>query len=252
MTSAEAVSFRRSRPAIRTFQSLLFYMAQQWWDFLARMTGVISLRRRAFLLNFSDASDRQRSWEFWGVAWAVIALVERAAFGEGATGDGLRIEASADILQRVVLEALWMAPFYLALNAFSPARLTFFEFWLNCGPVVATLMLVERAVELTFWFGLDPSLVSAHTQLCPGASSIQPVMQSSCLEGLAALGVNAQVAQIAHIAVWSGLMVFGSVVLWRYTVVAQKEPPGRALARVLVVQLALWSVTLYLNARGFR
>ncbi|MGE0742271.1 MAG: hypothetical protein AB7O98_13100 [Hyphomonadaceae bacterium] len=251
MASSEALAFRRSRSPIRTFQALLFYIAGQWWDFAARLAGVISLNRKAFLVNFSDAADRQRSWEFWGLAWLLIALAERAAFGDGAVGDGLRIDAFAgDILQRLVLEALWMLPFYLILNLRTAAGLTFFEFWLNCGPVIATLLIVERVVELTFWFWLDPTLVSAHAELCPGATSVLPVLQTQCLAALAAIGVNTGVAQLAHVAVWSGLMLFGLLVLWRYTVVAQEEPLARAALRVVAVQVALWSVAFYFFTRG--
>lgn len=251
MAETQAIGSRPSRPAIRTFPSLLRYIAQQWWDFLTRFAGVISLRPKAFQVDFSDASDRQRSWEFWGVAWLLIALAERVAFGEGTVGDGLRTDGSADILQRLVLEAVWMLPFYLMLNLFSAARLTFFEFWLICGPVIATLLLVERVVELAFWFVLDPTLVSTHTQLCPGATSVLPVLQTDCLSSLSAMGINAGVAQVAHIAVWSALMFFGPVVLWRYTMVAQGEPAGRAALRVLVSQLVMWSVAFYFFVRGF-
>jgi len=252
MASAEAEPLRRSRPPIRTFQALLFYITQQWWDFFARLAGVISLRRNAFRVDFSDAADRQRSWEFWGFAWLLIALAERLAFGVGTVGDGMRAEAVAeDFLQRVVLEAVWLLPFYLFLNLYSVARLTFFEFWLNCGPVVAALMLVERVAELAFWFVLNPALLSTHAAVCPGALSTLPTMQTECLNGLTAMGISASTAQLAHVALWTGLMVFGPLVLWRYTMVAQGEPPGRAALRVLAVQAAVWFVAFYFAMRGF-
>lgn len=251
MAEAEPSDLRRPRPEIRTLPSLWHYIVRQWAEFFARFGGVITLNRKAFVLDFDDAADRQRSWEFWGFAWLLIALAERIVFGAGGLGDGLRSDAIAqDFLQRVVLEALWMLPFYLILNFGTPAKLSFFEFWLNCGPVIATLVLVERIVELSFWYALNPELVATHTELCPGATSVIPVLQTGCLNELAALGVNTGAAQIAHAAVWSGLMVFTLVVLWRYTIVAQREAPGPAALRVLTVQTALWGVAAYFYVRG--